>query len=518
MVRRMLNVSEMLPVSERIEVLDKFSQRMSNSGYPLDQIRRTVIGGLSGYEKKVRQSQMERGKGWRQLHERAQASAGSRWKKKLLGKSTWYKEKEKGNEDMIDKTRDLDKNIQKTKIERRKEDAKLRKKRKKEDRRKESETAEQRRHREMETTSVMFVDSTPFGDLTRRLQECEDKLGAITGRRVRMVEMSGNQLGQLLPNTNPWAGEKCGRDNCHPCNQGGDREKKEDCFRRNILYESRCGVCEDKNGGEKKAKRLKVGESLPEKNVYVGETSRTLFERCQEHIRDGRAGAEESHIARHWEEHHSDESMPEFRFTIVRKFKDPLSRQVSESVRIDLRTEVLNNKSVYSRNRVPRMTIEKNDWEMRQELRQREQEDRERQEKRKRRNGDTEAGDSPGQEHLLEETEEVLADMKESWRKTGIRRQEQDDREEKRDAPRAKRKKRKDRREEEEIDWGLNDLVEENGDIRNWLRDTARTKMETVEIETEKRQTRLKTWNWLELEAREIVVELARTIERQAEE
>jgi hypothetical protein len=164
------------------------------------------------------------------------------------------------------------------------------------------------------------------------------------------------------------------------------------------------------------------------------------------------------------------------------------------------------------------MTIEKNDWEMRQELRQREQEDRERQEKRKRRNGDTEAGDSPGQEHLLEETEEVLADMKESWRKTGIRRQEQDDREEKRDAPRAKRKKRKDRREEEEIDWGLNDLVEENGDIRNWLRDTARTKMETVEIETEKRQTRLKTWNWLELEAREIVVELARTIERQAEE
>ena len=57
---------------------------------------------------------------------------------------------------------------------------------------------------------------------------------------------------------------------------------------------------------------------------------------------------------RHWEECHAGEDMPEFRFKIVRSFQDSLSRQVSESVRIDLREEVFNSKTVYSRNRLPR--------------------------------------------------------------------------------------------------------------------------------------------------------------------
>ena len=119
-----------------------------------------------------------------------------------------------------------------------------------------------------------------------------------------MVERAGTQLSQLLPNTNPWAGGKCPRENCHSCNQGGEEAKKEDCFRRNILYESRCGVCEDRVGGEKKKRRLKVGEKYPEKNIYVGETSRSLFERSLEHVRDGRNGAEDSHIATHWNDCH----------------------------------------------------------------------------------------------------------------------------------------------------------------------------------------------------------------------
>jgi hypothetical protein len=38
--------------------------------------------------------------------------------------------------------------------------------------------------------------------------------------------------------------------------------------------------------------------------------------------------------------------MPEFRFRIVRLFADCLSRQVAESVRIDLREEVLNSKTM----------------------------------------------------------------------------------------------------------------------------------------------------------------------------
>jgi hypothetical protein len=71
--------------------VDQYSPKLANSGYPLAQIRRTMIGGLSGYEKRLRQSKLEKGKGWRALHESAGASCGARYKKKLMGKGTWFK-------------------------------------------------------------------------------------------------------------------------------------------------------------------------------------------------------------------------------------------------------------------------------------------------------------------------------------------------------------------------------------------------------------------------------------------
>ena len=75
-----------------------------------------------------------------------------------------------------------------------------------------------------------------------RLQKCEDRLGVITGRRLKMVEMGGSQLSQLFSNTDPWGGAGCDRDDCYTCKQGGE-EKREDCFKRNILYERRCSIC-----------------------------------------------------------------------------------------------------------------------------------------------------------------------------------------------------------------------------------------------------------------------------------
>jgi hypothetical protein len=258
----------------------------------------------------------------------------------------------------------------------------------------------------MDTTSVMFIENTPFGELTRRLQECEDRLGTITGRRVRMVEMAGSQLSQLLPNTNPWAGGQCGRNNCHTCTQGGNSKQKEDCFRRNILYESRCGTCEDKEEGEKRKKRLKFGEKLPERHIYVDETARSISERCQEHLRDGANMSEDSHIDKHWEECHHGETMPEFRFRICKKFQDSLSRQVAESVRIDQRVEVLNSKTMYSRNRLPRLMVEKEEWEIREEeKRKNEKENGEKggNRKRQRREQEYEKETEPENEHSTEE-------------------------------------------------------------------------------------------------------------------
>ena len=153
---------------------------------------------------------------------------------------------------------------------------------------------------EIRTTSVMFVENTPHGELCARLQNTADRIAGVSNRRVKMVEMGGTSLGQTFSNRNPWAGAGCERADCHTCHQGGRADRKEDCFRRNILYESRCGTCEDRIAEEEPSKKRKKNkQSFDEQNIYVGETSRSLYERTKEHIKDGRDKVEDSHIAKH---------------------------------------------------------------------------------------------------------------------------------------------------------------------------------------------------------------------------
>ena len=125
----MQNVSELLPMSERVAVLDNLSQKLSNSGYKLEKVRQILVGGLSGYEKRLRQSKLEKSNGYRPLHESAAGSHLARSKKKLTGKNTWYKEK---REEMQEVLKDLDGNIQKTRQEIRKDDRKEKSKKLKE--------------------------------------------------------------------------------------------------------------------------------------------------------------------------------------------------------------------------------------------------------------------------------------------------------------------------------------------------------------------------------------------------
>ena len=80
-----------------------------------------------------------------------------------------------------------------------------------------------------ETTSVMFLEYTPHGELVRRLQTGEDRNSEVTNRRIKMVEPGGTQLRHLLPNTDPWSGSKCSRDDCPTCTQGGNKVKKDNC-------------------------------------------------------------------------------------------------------------------------------------------------------------------------------------------------------------------------------------------------------------------------------------------------
>ena len=210
------------------------------------------------------------------------------------------------------------------------------------------------------TIGVMFIDQTPGGMLAKKLQEVEDRLAGASGYRIRMVELSGTQLQRLLPNTNPWSGQNCGRINCYTCDQGG--EVLQDCKRRNILYESKCVLCNPKEEESKKKEGAK--DLNKSKGIYVGESARSIFERAGEHQADRIAKNEDSHMVKHWLSSHRElNSPPKFRVEVVGSYQDAMTRQIAEAVRIDLRGEdVLNSKSEYSRCKIPLLVIDQDDW------------------------------------------------------------------------------------------------------------------------------------------------------------
>ena len=87
-IRRMKNTSEQLQIVDRVEVIDMFSGKLMASGYSREQTARIITAGLRGYEKARKRDQEGRGK----LHKSAAAGAGARNRKKLLAKSSWFKQ------------------------------------------------------------------------------------------------------------------------------------------------------------------------------------------------------------------------------------------------------------------------------------------------------------------------------------------------------------------------------------------------------------------------------------------
>ena len=51
MVRSMVNTSEMVPLADRLMVVDEYAQKLVKSEYSIDETRDIIIGGLKGYER-----------------------------------------------------------------------------------------------------------------------------------------------------------------------------------------------------------------------------------------------------------------------------------------------------------------------------------------------------------------------------------------------------------------------------------------------------------------------------------
>ena len=393
LIRRMVNTSEMVPIEERIEIIDKYATKLMNSEYPLDETRNIIIGGLKGYERLLSLSKDTNNPKWKPLHMAASWNAKNRKRAKDLSKTSWYKGKTEvepppnpsspqedptcmrdGGPESVELSQKTTPFRKAGKQKRgpnrailtlggkKKMEKALKRKLKSKMRKKVSELnipagriGRKGAGPQAPVKSVLFIDNTAGGELARRLQEAEMDLGKATGYRVRVAESAGTPLGMLMPSTNPWGNADCGRSDCVPCAQ--QDEKRMNCKKRNILYENRCTLCN--KADQKDGLFLKDG-----KGIYVGESSRSMYERAKEHEADKQALSEDSHQVKHWLTDHQELlAPPKFNFKIIQTFQDPLSRQLAEAVRIDLRGEgVLNSKAEYNRCKVPRLTINMEEW------------------------------------------------------------------------------------------------------------------------------------------------------------
>ena len=227
--------------------------------------------------------------------------------------------------------------------------------------------------------TVVFVPSTKGSLLIKSLREDEDKMEELTGFRVKYQEAGGSVLSNAF-NKNLGAGKECGRKECPVCNQA---EAGADCKTRNVVYESKCKLCnplpatqKDMNTEKEEFQDEPAGrQPPPREGIYIGESSRSIHERALEHVRDARTFSVKSHIVKHWMSSHPTlPTPPEMEFSILGRFKDCLSRQISEAIRINNSTDVLlNSKGEYGSNSVSRLVVQEDAWVRRERDRQEEE-------------------------------------------------------------------------------------------------------------------------------------------------
>ena len=354
LTRRLYNVDEQLENvrEEMTEIMEKFTNQAKNSGWKQKECREMVISGYLGWKRRVAKRKREGGETYRS----ASCSLTTRTRMKLTGRENWYKtSKRKRDEDEEEE-------------EEMKERYWIRKKRKQES-----------KEDQAKIISVMFVPCTHGGELARRLREAETELGNQTGFKIKIVERSGTRIVDILHKANPWQGADCQRPRCLICStkQKTEKDLGQDCSLRNIVYETWCLTCEKRNiekimkeeedfdyeNEKEREEERKRRLGNIKKYKYIGESSRSAYERGIEHQNDWENLKDDSHMVKHYIECHEEEEMEEmiFGMRIVKAHKTAFTRQISESVIIQSEKQkhvLLNLKSEYNRCALPRLTAQ----------------------------------------------------------------------------------------------------------------------------------------------------------------
>ena len=178
--------------TERVDIINRYTRELKNSGYTRKRAREIVVCGLLGLQRK----RLRRKREGQTFHRKGKSTLKKRNRKKMTGKTTWF----------LNKAKDKDEEDQKRKEWReREQDEKMGK----------DGGKQKTKH---DPKAVIFVPYTPNSGLAKELREVGESLLNLSGMKIKIVEKAGVQLKNILVKTNPWAGTNCQREGCLPCN------------------------------------------------------------------------------------------------------------------------------------------------------------------------------------------------------------------------------------------------------------------------------------------------------------
>ena len=180
--------------------------------------------------------------------------------------------------------------------------------------------------------TVMFVDATRNNYLQKHLQNvfCDNNL------MIKVKERSGTSIKRQLSKSDPFKNKSCAGENCNICTTNTNNNTTHiNCKTRDVVYEITC-ECGDQ---------------------YIGETSRSISERYNEHIASMRRKEKQSVLHRHLVEKQHDINT-NFKLRVLANCpKDAMLRQVTEAVYINEKKPAINAKEEWGNKNNPRRRV-----------------------------------------------------------------------------------------------------------------------------------------------------------------
>ena len=345
LTRRLSNTNINNTTKQEItRIIEEFTKELKNSEYHQETAKQIVMSGIRGHRTRI----TRRTANGQEFYRPAHKTVNTRNKKKIMARQNWFridKEEQEHNEQNTKNTKN--KNNNKTKH-------------KKQENLNQNNTKNQ-------IKAVMFIPYTPDGELAKLLRKNEEDLSKITDCKIKIIERAGTKLQDLITRSDPWKGSDCHRPNCLPCltKIKTEKYKNQDCHKRSIVYETRCLTCQEQEHNRIDNLEIEESEKREQKlrtklYKYIGETSRSGFERGWEHLNDLAQLKPTSHMLKHILLTHPEQDMSEVQFGMrtTRTCMSSFERQIYESVSIQKERQehfVLNSRTEYNRCSLPRI-------------------------------------------------------------------------------------------------------------------------------------------------------------------